>query len=124
MTELVAAHATDERGRKAAVRMALVLVVVAAALGAAFLLGTKNGVSVHTGTASSAEGAISIEADGWTYSVPLDGVEWVDSLNAWHDSGRPECLPPTGATHPIRFGAVDVTAEQLSWRSVVWVDCR
>jgi len=119
MTDQGTVQATERRGSNAPLRALLLVVVVAAALGAAFLLGTKSPVSIHTGTASSAAGAISIEADGWTYSVPLDGVEWVDSLNAWHDSDRPACLPPTGATRPIRFGAVDVTAEQLSWRAVV-----
>jgi hypothetical protein len=81
-------------------------------------------VTIHTGEAGSAEGAISIEADGWTYSVPLDGVMWVDTLNSWHESGRPDCLPPTGATRPVTFGAVDVSVEGVQWRPVVWVSCR
>jgi len=103
-------------------RGALVLLVL---LGLAFYVGTlATQVSVHTGTAHSAEGAISIEADGWMYGVPLDGVTWLDGSNTWHDSGRPSCLPPGGTTDPVRFGAVTVTLEGSTWRPVVWVDCR
>jgi hypothetical protein len=94
-------------------------------LGAAFLIGTtRPTVSIHTGVASSAEGAISIEADGWTYGVPLDGVAWIDKNNSRHYGGRPDCLPSTGATRPITFAAVEVTVEGSTWRPVVWVDCR
>jgi hypothetical protein len=84
----------------------------------------RPAIATHVGIPSSAEGAISIEADGWTYSVPLDGVAWIDSTNSWRDGDRPECLPPTGTTRPVTFGAVEVTVEGSTWRPVVWVDCR
>ena len=101
-----------------------VLVVVVVIIGA-FLFGTtRPAVSIHTAVPSSAEGAISIEADGWTYGVPLDGVEWIDAGNVWHDGGRPTCLPPAGTTRPVTFGAVEVTVQGSTWRPVVWVDCR
>jgi hypothetical protein len=110
-------------------RAPFVLVAVAVAVlvaGAAWLLGgaTHQTVSIHTAVPSSAEGAISIEADGWTYGVPLDGVRWIDASNTWHEDGRPDCLPSTGTTLPVTFGAVEVTVEGVGWRPVVWVDCR
>ena len=108
-------------GRQALI--AIVVLAVAVAVGLA--LGTTHpAVTIHTAVPSSAEGAISIEADGWTYSVPLDGVMWWDSTNSRHDSGRPTCLPPTGATRPVTFGSVEVTVNGTTWRPVVWVDCR
>ena len=83
---------------------------------------TSSNVTFHTGVPSSAEGAISVEADGWTYSIPLD-VFWVDAQGALHDGDRPDCLPPEGAKGPVRFASVDVTVEGTSWRQVVWVAC-
>jgi hypothetical protein len=84
--------------------------------------GTSSNVTFHTGVPSSAEGAISVEADGWTYSIPLD-VLWVDAQGVVHDGDRPACLPPEGATGAVRFASVDVTVEGTSWRQVVWVAC-
>ncbi len=78
---------------------------------------------ILTGIAHSAEGAISIEAGGWTYGVPLDGVQWTDANGAWHESGRPECLPPAEETIPVTFAAMEVTVEGVTWRPVVWVSC-
>ena len=110
-------------------RSSFVVVVIAvaafAALAAWLLAGaTRQVVSVHTAVPSSAEGAISIEADGWTYGVPLDGVRWIDETNTWHQDGRPDCLPAAGTALPVTFGAVEVTVEGVGWRPVVWVDCR
>jgi ribose 1,5-bisphosphokinase PhnN len=103
----------------------VVAVAVSAALAAWLLIGaTHQTVSIHTAVPSSAEGAISIEADGWTYGVPLDGVRWIDETNTWHQDGRPDCLPAAGTTLPVTFGAVEVTVEGVGWRPVVWVDCR
>ena len=90
----------------------------------AFYVGTtRPAVAIHTAVPSSAEGAISIDADGWTYSVPLDGAQWVDAAG-WHESGRPSCLPPEGTNVAVRFGSIEVTVEGTAWRPVVWVDCR
>jgi hypothetical protein len=105
------------------VGIALALFVVG--LATWLLIGaTRPAVSIHTAVPSSAEGAISIEADGWTYGVPLDGVVWIDSNNTRHDDGRPECLPAAGTELPVTFGAVEVTVQGSTWRPVVWVDCR
>lgn len=80
-------------------------------------------VEILTGVAHSAEGAISIEAGDWTYGVPLDGVQWTDTNGTWHEDGRPECLPPVEGTVPVRFAAVEVTVDGVTWRPVVWVSC-
>jgi hypothetical protein len=99
--------------------------LAAAAVVLAYFLGTlRPAVGIHTAVPSSAEGAITIMADGLSYGVPLDGVRWVDSAGSWHESGRPECLPPEGTTRAVTFGAVEVTVEGSTWRPVVWVDCR
>jgi hypothetical protein len=105
--------------------LAVVAIAVLGALAAWLLVGvTRQTVSIHTAVPSSAEGAISIEAAGWTYGVPLDGVRWIDGTNTWHEDGRPECLPASGTTLPVTFAAVEVTVNGATWRPVVWVDCR
>jgi hypothetical protein len=86
--------------------------------------GGGSNVTFHTGLASAAEGAISIEADGWTYGVPLDGVAWIDANGSRHDGGRPDCLKADQPPRMVRFAAVEVTAEGATWRPVVLVDCR
>jgi hypothetical protein len=112
-------------GNDRRVLVVFVLAIAVLALAASLLVGaTRQTVSIHTAVPSSAEGAISIEADGWTYGVPLDGVRWIDETNTWHEDGRPDCLPATGTSLPVTFGAVDVTVEGVGWRPVVWVDCR
>lgn len=78
---------------------------------------------ILTGTASAAEGAISIETGEWTYGVPLDGVRWVDRLGVQHGDGRPECLEP-GPARQVKFAAVEVTVGGVTWRPVVWVSCQ
>lgn len=103
------------------------LIGIAAALvfGAGYLIGTvRSGVSIHSGMASSAEGAIGIEADGWTYGIPLD-VRWEDRTGTFHYGGRPACLPPSDEpVGPITFAAVEVSVGSSTWRQVVWVSCR
>ena len=93
-------HSDEPTRRSPSVRV-VVAVAALAVLGAWLLFGaTRQTVSIHTAVPSSAEGAISIEADGWTYGVPLDGVRWIDGANTWHDGGRPDCLPAAGTSRP------------------------
>jgi len=80
-------------------------------------------LAVRTGTADASEGAILIETEDWTYSVPVEGLVWIDAAGVRHDSGRPDCLP-AGAVVPIEFAAVEVSVEGATWRPVVWVSCR
>ena len=107
--------------RDVVVTVALVGVLLAGA----YLWGTRHPhVSVRVGMALSAEGIISVEADGWLYGIPLD-VRWQDEMGRWHDHGRPECLPPVGIGElgPVRFGTVTVAAEPGTWTQTVWVSC-
>lgn len=103
------------------------LLIIAALTGAAagYLAGRTlppAGAVAHIGIAlGPTENAISVEADGWTYGVPLD-VAWIDGSGSHHGSGRPECLPPNGEYVEIRFYSVD--ASDLGWRPVVLVDCQ
>jgi hypothetical protein len=99
-----------------------VVLVVAIAIG--LVAGSwRFGPSIHAGMAHSAEGAISVESDGWFYGIPMD-IAWTDQQNSFHERGRPACLPPSADLIPIRFSAVEVSAEAVQWRQVVWVDCR
>ena len=103
----------------------LAVVLVGLALIGGFALGSwRSGATIHTGSGYAAEGAISIQAGDWTYGVP-DDVAWIGSDNAWRGSGRPECLAPsTTPIDDVRFASVDATIEGVSWRPVIWVDCR
>ncbi len=71
----------------------------------------------------SSPGAISVTSDGWTYSIPTD-VAWRDRSGSFHDSGRPDCLPPSGAQEgPVRIKARLVDADGVQFRQVFYVDC-
>jgi hypothetical protein len=100
------------------------LLVVGAILVAYYLGTLRPSVQLHSGEAHSAEGAITLEADGWSYNVPLDGLMWRSVSGVLNMNGRPDCLPPTGTTERVRFGAVEMTIDGTTWRPVVWVDCR
>lgn len=102
-----------------------VLIVAGSALLAGFVIGrAQPDVTIRTGAAYAAEGAISIQSDDWTYGVP-DDVAWIGADNAWRESGRPECLAPsTAIIEDVRFASVDATIEGVAWRPVIWVDCR
>jgi hypothetical protein len=101
-------------------RLLLIALVIVA-----YYLGTlRPTIAVHMAVPSSAEGAITVTADGWSYSIPLDGVEWIDASGSLHDGERPDCLPASGTDVPVTFGSVDVSYQGSSWRAVVWVDCR
>lgn len=100
-----------------------VIAMIALALG--YVVGVNEAtVRIQVGVASGVDGVITtIEADGWTYSVP-DGVMWVDPTGVWHDSGRPACLPSTSAAvMEVAFGSMVAEIEGGSWRPVVWVSC-
>jgi len=101
-------------------RLLLIAVVLIA-----YYLGTLHpNVAEHTSVPASAEGAITATTDDWSYSIPLDGVVWIDSSGSYHDGERPACLPASGTDVPVKFGSVDVSYQGSSWRAVVWVDCR
>ena len=97
-------------------------------LGAGIVLGivinrTANGPWTLRGTGYSAEGAISIEANGWTYGVPMD-VAWTDETGLFHERYRPSCLPASGAIVSVTFMAVAAELGGVGIRPVIWVDCR
>lgn len=119
---------------RTALRGVGVLAVAVIAVIGGFLVGASrtgitihNGadITIHTGMAHSAQDQISITGeDGWVYNVPLD-VKWTDANGAWHENGRPDCLPPSDTLlGPVEFGATQVTVSGRTWRPVVWVSCR
>lgn len=109
-------------------RQTLLITGAALAVGVLLVVVTARALGprswVLEGTASSGENSISVEAEGWTYAIPTD-VSWQGSDGTWHEKGRPACLPPSEDPQgPVRFGAVEVAAEDgPSWREVVWVRC-
>lgn len=105
------------------------LVVAAAAIAvlaalAGYWLGSSRGNAFETvGTAYSTRGQIGLEADGWSYNVPVD-VRWTDANGTWHEGERPKCLPPSNTNlEGIRVTAVPVGARGLGFRQVVAVHC-
>lgn len=102
----------------------LIIAVALTAAAIAYVTAVRQlGVVERVGVASPAAGAISAEADGWTYNIPLD-VPWTDVQGSLHDAGRPDCLSPDPGNVTVRFASVDVGVNGAMWRQVVWVDCR
>jgi hypothetical protein len=63
-------------------------------------------------------------SDGWAYAIPVESVKWRDASGAWHDAGRPDCLPlGPQAVDRVTFATVDVNVNGVGWRPVVWVSC-
>jgi hypothetical protein len=72
---------------------------------------------------STGVGGGSISTDGWTYGFAAD-IEWIDARDTWHEDGPPECLPPPSSVEDVTFAWVEATIEGMTWRPVVWIDCR
>jgi hypothetical protein len=90
---------------------------------AAYLVGRSSPtVSIHTAVPVSAATQVSVEADGWTYDVPLQ-IPWYDAGGGEHVGDRPACLPPTGTEDAITFGTIEGSRYGQTWRAVVWVEC-
>jgi hypothetical protein len=97
--------------------------VIAAALGYVAGRTIPPTFVTHIAVAGPAENAISVEADGWSYNIPLD-ITWIDSTGVVHESGRPGCLGPDAGNVEISFVSVDALLPGAGTRSVVLVDCR
>lgn len=108
-------------------RVAFGVALLAALLLAGYVGGligqSRAGVRSVVGAGVSGQYSISIKAGDWWYGVPLS-VPWQSADGAWHEDGRPACLPPTGKVGPVRLGAVPVTRGDTGWRAVVWVSCK
>lgn len=80
---------------------------------------------IQTGRAdvnASGDGGSITTAD-WTYSLPTEGITWIDRQGSRHDGGRPECLSPDTSAE-VRFAAVETRIEGWTWRAVVWISCQ
>jgi len=97
--------------------------------GAGYAIGLHHqagSTHVATGYAYASPLQISAFSQGWSYEIPLH-VRWLDSTGGWHEGSRPVCLPASGSRTPVKFGWVPVHAPgpgDVSWRTVIWVDCR
>jgi len=120
-----ARHAPAVRLNSKAIRVAAALVLLCLIVVVAFLAGARRGPSttVLTGTAYTGLDVATVTVAGWSYGISGD-VTWFDSHGTLHDGSWPSCLRGVDRHVPIRFGAVPVTAPNVSWRQVVWVDCR
>ena len=80
--------------------------------------------NIQTGRAdvNAAGDGGSITTSDWTYGLPTAGVSWVDRQGSLHDGGRPDCLAP-GTSTRVRFAAVNVEVNGVTWRPVVWLSC-
>lgn len=98
--------------------------VAAVAFVAGFLMATwRESPIITTGRADTMEGGGgSISTDDWTYGFSAD-VDWVDESGAWNSGSHPVCLRHLESVN-VRFAATEVTVEGLTWRPVIWIDCR
>lgn len=121
-----AAEVSARRGLTARTR-----VIGAAVLAVAAVLGAYAWGTAHPKVRTDEVVCLSVRAqigctmsDGFDVAVPTD-VAWTDVRGAWHENGRPRCLPPTGigATGPVRIHWLPVEADGVSWRQVVAVTC-
>lgn len=90
-----------------------------------FVVGRGSPVTTEEVSCLSAQGTIQCTlSDGWDVSIPLD-IAWTDAGGAFHEDGRPDCLPPTGRglEGPVRIAWTKVDAGGVGWRQVVWVGC-
>ena len=83
---------------------------------------SRASVAMHHGNAQITVAQIGVNADGVSYSIPLD-VDWKDSSGGWHQGDRPSCLPATVTSAPVTFAAVKYQLDGTGGNAVVWVDC-
>lgn len=106
-----------------AVPLAVLLLAVVAFLG--YTAGSSSRVVTEEVDCLSAQEAIGCTLnDGWDVSVPLD-LAWRDASGIFHESGRPDCLPPTGRglEGPVRISWTEVEVDGTGWRQVLQVAC-
>ena len=110
-------------GRRWQITLAVVVLVMAGFVG--YSLGKGQRFVTEDVGCLSMESQIGCTLhDGWDVGIPLD-VTWTDASGSWHDSGRPECLPPhgRGAEPPVGVTWTEVEANGTRWRQVVHVTC-
>jgi hypothetical protein len=105
------------------VAIALLVLAVVGILG--YQAGSSSRIVTEEVGCLSAEGVIGCTlADGWDVSMTLD-ISWTDAQGSFHESGRPECLPPTGRglEGPVRISWTDMDVDGTGWRQVLHVVC-
>ena len=103
----------------------LSLVVFAALLIAAagYEIGAhRSNTQVAVGYAYASPVQISASSHGWSYDIPLN-VSWRDAAGAWHQGTRPACLAASDRRLPVKFAWVPIQVNDVTWRTVVSVDC-
>ena len=105
---------------------AIVALVLLAGVVGYWIGASRSPLTIHSCMARSTPLKVGATcSDGITYNIPVDNAEWTDARGAWHDNGRPDCLPPSSAPiGPIKFASVDVTLNGMGWFVVVWTSCQ
>jgi hypothetical protein len=63
-------------------------------------------------------------ADGRSYAIPVESIEWRDATGGVHLDGRPACIPlGPQQLGRVTFATVDVRADAVTRRPVLWVNC-
>ena len=103
--------------------MAVLVLIAVGFIG--YTAGSKSRVVAEEVGCLSAERVIGCTlSDGWDVSIPLD-VSWTDAAGTYQESGRPECLPPTGRglEGPVRVWWTEIDVDSMGWRQVLHVAC-
>ncbi len=120
MSQLKSLNAPEQT--RWAVPLAVLLLAVVAYLG--YTAGSSERVVTEEVDCMSGQEVIGCTlSDGWDISVPLD-VAWTDA-SGFHESGRPDCLPPTGlgTEGPVQISWTEVETNGWAWRQVLHVAC-
>lgn len=111
-------------------RMLTIAVVVAGvvlAIGGYLAGSSRSGVTTHTASGYAGENVMTVTDGDWSYAIPAADTSlilWIGADGTVHDRGRADCLPASGQTGTVTFGAVEASVGGAGVRSVVWIDCR
>jgi hypothetical protein len=120
-------HQQGGRVNSRAARLVVVVLAVVVAGAVGVWAGSRGVIGFHPGTmtadGSTGDKVITLESGGVSYGAK-DSVAWTDSLGAIHDSGWPDCLPPSTVVKGVTFLGGMVWYGDVGQAEILWVDCR
>jgi hypothetical protein len=122
-SEMVTTDSTGSAPRRRGRLVAALALVLVSCLGGIAWGQRHPVVHVDEATCLALESQIGcLLPDGWDIGVSTD-LPWTDAGGVVHESGRPECLPPTGrgASEPVLLHWLETAADG---RYVVEVTCQ
>ena len=101
-----------------------IALIIAAALGAGYVIGALNGShqQVFVGSGYVGDDVASLQAGDTWYGL-RSSVSWTDSNGAFHANGWPDCLPHLEQVVGIRFAGETRWVGDVGTAEVTWVDC-